>query len=49
MRDGFNRYTVTQGLPELNAQVLDDVQRRFGRRPESCLLTSGVSAYLPRR
>ncbi|MCB9879748.1 MAG: pyridoxal phosphate-dependent aminotransferase [Planctomycetes bacterium] len=46
MRDGFNRYTVTQGLPELNALVLDDVQRRFGRRPESCLLTSGVSGGL---
>jgi len=46
MRDGHNRYTVTQGLPELNALVLDDVERRLGKRPESCLLTSGVSGGL---
>ena len=46
MREGKNRYTVTQGLPELNAMVLDDVERRLGRRPESCLMTSGVSGGL---
>ena len=46
MRDGHNRYTVTQGLPELNDLVLDDVEQRLGRRPESCLLTSGVSGGL---
>ncbi len=46
MREGHNRYTVTQGLPELNAMVLDDVERRLGRRPETCLLTSGVSGGL---
>jgi aspartate aminotransferase/aminotransferase len=46
MRDGKNRYTITQGLPELNAMVLDDVERRLGRRPESCLMTTGVSGGL---
>ncbi|HEB52084.1 MAG TPA: pyridoxal phosphate-dependent aminotransferase [bacterium] len=46
MRDGHNRYTVTQGLPRLNELVLDDVERRLGRRPETCLLTSGVSGGL---
>jgi aspartate/methionine/tyrosine aminotransferase len=46
MRDGFNRYTVTQGLPALNDLVLDDVEQRLGRRPETCLLTSGVSGGL---
>lgn len=46
MRDGHNRYTVTQGLPELNDLVLDDVEQRLGRRPETCLLTSGVSGGL---
>lgn len=46
IRGGKNRYTVTQGLPELNQLVLDDVARRFGRRPETCLLTSGVSGGL---
>ncbi|MCK5941544.1 MAG: pyridoxal phosphate-dependent aminotransferase [Planctomycetes bacterium] len=46
MRDGHNRYTVTQGLPALNTMVLDDVERRLGTRPETCLLTSGVSGGL---
>jgi aspartate aminotransferase/aminotransferase len=46
MRDGFNRYTMTQGLPELNDAVLDDVEKRLGKRPETCLLTSGVSGGL---
>lgn len=46
IRGGRNRYTVTQGLPELNAQILADVERRHGRRPETCLLTAGVSGGL---
>jgi len=46
MRSGHNRYTVTQGLPELNDAVLADVDRRLGVRPETCLLTSGVSGGL---
>ncbi|MEO6594404.1 MAG: pyridoxal phosphate-dependent aminotransferase, partial [Planctomycetota bacterium] len=44
--DGKNRYTVTQGLPELNAFVLDGVERNYGRRPETCLMTAGVSGGL---
>lgn len=46
IRDGRNRYTVTQGLPELNAMVLDRVERRYGRRPATSLITSGVSGGL---
>lgn len=46
MRDGKNRYTVTQGLPELNARLLADVLHRTGSRPETCLLTAGVSGGL---
>jgi aspartate aminotransferase/aminotransferase len=46
IRDGHNRYTVTQGLPELNARLLDDIAARHGRRPETCLLTAGVSGGL---
>lgn len=46
MRDGKNRYTVTQGLPELNSYILDGLDRRYGRRPETCLLTAGVSGGL---
>ncbi|MHC4921326.1 MAG: pyridoxal phosphate-dependent aminotransferase [Planctomycetota bacterium] len=43
MRDGFNRYTVTQGLPGLNEKILAGVAARYGRRPEQSLVTSGVS------
>jgi aspartate/methionine/tyrosine aminotransferase len=46
IRAGRNRYTVTQGLPELNALVLDETEARHGRRPETCLLTAGVSGGL---
>lgn len=46
IRDGRNRYTVTQGLPELNAWILADVEKRHSRRPETCLLTAGVSGGL---
>ena len=43
MREGHNRYTVTQGLPQLNERILDDVAARLGRRPDQSLVTSGVS------
>jgi aspartate/methionine/tyrosine aminotransferase len=46
LRSSKNRYTVTQGLPELNARILADVQARHGRRPENCLVTAGVSGGL---
>ncbi len=46
IRDGKNRYTVTQGLPELNQRLLDQVAARHGHRPETCLLTAGVSGGL---
>lgn len=46
IRAGKNRYTVTQGLPALNQRLLFDVARRFGRRPDSCLITAGVSGGL---
>ncbi len=46
MLAGRNRYTVTQGLPELNALILADVERRYGRRPETSLVTAGVSGGL---
>ncbi len=46
IRGGKNRYTVTQGLPELNAAMLAEAERRHGRHPETCLLTTGVSGGL---
>lgn len=46
MLDGRNRYTVTQGLPEFNTAILDETAARYGRRPDTCLLTAGVSGGL---
>lgn len=43
MRDGFNRYTVTQGIPALNEKILASVVERSGHRPPASLVTSGVS------
>lgn len=43
---GKNRYTVTQGLPELNAHILANVERRYGRAQQTCLVTAGVSGGL---
>ncbi|MCA8942095.1 MAG: pyridoxal phosphate-dependent aminotransferase [Planctomycetes bacterium] len=43
IRDGANRYTVTQGIPELNERILDSLERRSGFRPPECFVTSGVS------
>jgi aspartate aminotransferase/aminotransferase len=43
---GHNRYTVTQGLPELRERVRAYVQARSGHAPEGCLITSGVSGGL---
>ncbi len=43
IRDGHNRYTVTQGIAELNEKVLDSLEERSGFRPPMSLITSGVS------
>ena len=46
IQEGKNRYTVTQGIPELIEKVLDRIERREGFRPESAFMTSGVSGGL---
>jgi len=43
---GHNRYTVTQGLPELNEGICRRIERAHGRAPEATLITSGVSGGL---
>src|SRR5690606_40803950 len=43
MRDGHNRYTVTQGSPLLNERIADYLWRRSNARPEASLVTGGVS------
>ncbi len=43
IREGWNRYSITQGFPELNEKILDHYQETQGRRPEASMLTCGVS------
>lgn len=46
MRAGRNRYTLTQGLPELNAAILARLAARDGYRGTHSLVTGGVSGGL---
>ncbi|MCA8971573.1 MAG: pyridoxal phosphate-dependent aminotransferase, partial [Planctomycetes bacterium] len=46
MRHGENRYTTTQGIPELIQRVSDRLEGRYGFRPPSVFMTSGVSGGL---
>jgi aspartate aminotransferase/aminotransferase len=43
---GFNRYTPTQGIPELNAAIRASLKQEIGFEPEATLVTSGVSGAL---
>ena len=46
IRDGFNSYTVTQGIQELRDAVCEDYRSRHGVEFEDILITSGVSGGL---
>lgn len=46
IREGFNRYTVTEGLPELNQRILARLSERYGHQGSESLVTSGVSGGL---
>lgn len=46
IKSGFNRYTVTQGLPALNDAVLRRSADLYGYDGEHSLITSGVSGGL---
>ena len=46
IRNGKNRYTVTQGIPELHDALLQHLKRTKGIEPEKILITSGVSGAL---
>ena len=46
IREGFNKYTVTEGVPELNERVQARVRERFGFDPGGSLITAGVSGGL---
>jgi len=46
IREGFNRYTVTQGIPELREAVREQYRVKYGVEFEDVLITSGVSGGL---
>jgi aspartate aminotransferase/aminotransferase len=43
---GANAYTVTQGIPELRAKILADVQARYRHPDRELFITSGTSGGL---
>ncbi len=46
IQDGSNKYTVTQGIPELRNNLLKRLQSERGVNAESIIITSGVSGAL---
>ncbi len=46
IREGFNSYTVTQGIQELRDAVCEEYRSRHGVEFEDILITSGVSGGL---
>jgi len=46
IREGFNRYTVTQGIPELNERIRAKLKVQYGYDPDKTLVTCGVSGGL---
>src|SRR5437667_7883642 len=43
---GYNGYTVTQGIPELRAKILADVRKRYHHPDRELFITSGTSGGL---
>ncbi len=43
---GFNRYTITQGIPELSEKILEKARKEQGIKGESIMVTSGVAGAL---
>jgi len=44
IRDGKNKYTLTQGIPELCEKLLDRFQKKYSQNPpEAVMVTSGTS------
>lgn len=46
IKDGTNKYTVTQGIPELRNNLLKRLQKERGVNAEGIMITSGVSGAL---
>ncbi len=46
IRAGKNKYTVTEGIPELNEHLLERLAQRYHFKAEASLVTAGVSGGL---
>lgn len=46
IESGFNKYTITQGIPELTGKILERAKRERGIRAGSIMITSGVAGAL---
>lgn len=46
LNDGKNKYTITQGIPELRNTLLNQLQKERGINAEGIMITSGVSGAL---
>ena len=46
IEDGFNAYTVTQGIPDLRARIKEATDAEFGHADRNVLITSGTSGAL---
>lgn len=44
--EGFNKYTQTDGLPELKSAILNDLKKRYDIKQSQVMVTSGVSGGL---
>lgn len=46
IEEGFNKYTVTQGIPELHAALRASLEKRLGKKVDGLLITGGAAGGL---
>ncbi len=46
IEQGFNRYTITKGIPELTEKILEKARNESGIKAEDIMITSGVAGAL---
>ena len=46
INQGYNGYTVTQGIPELREKILADIRKTYHHRDREVIITSGTSGGL---
>ncbi|MBI5778281.1 MAG: aminotransferase class I/II-fold pyridoxal phosphate-dependent enzyme [Planctomycetes bacterium] len=46
IKQGFNRYVTTQGIPELRDKLIQKFTQRFGFAPGGLMVTSGVAGAI---